>query len=174
MISKRRRLDDEDDIALFLGIPLSASTSDAVEEMDELGRVVPSKNTTPAMRTSRRLARSKRRLLRRAQSQAAQEDEGISTDSSLPPADADDFRTAMMQLDQRRVGILSDVRADEFRDPQLGLAKWFGEWKTLYEESYVGAWGGLGLVAAWEFWCRLEILGWDPIEVGLVMTDAIH
>jgi GC-rich sequence DNA-binding factor len=167
MASKRRRLDDEDDIALFLGVPPPAPPPDSVEETDELGRVVPSKNAIPVLRTARRLGRSNRRLLRRAQNQASrEEDEGYSTDGSLSPADADDFRAAMAQLDQRREGVLSDVRADDFRNPQLGLAKWFGDWRALYEESYVGAWGGLGLVAAWEFWCRLEILGWDPIEVS--------
>ena len=165
MISKRRRLDDEDDVALFLGVP-ATSPPDSVNETDELGRVVPSQNMTPALRAPRRTARSNRRLLRRARDQVAQdEDEGYSTDSSLPEADADDYRTAMVKLNQRRDGVLSDVRADDFRDPKLGLAKWFGEWRELYEESYVSAWGGLGLVAAWEFWCRLEVVGWDPIEV---------
>ncbi|KAF8510864.1 nineteen complex-related protein 2-domain-containing protein [Gautieria morchelliformis] len=174
MISKRRRIDDEDDVALFLGVPPSISPSDSVEETDELGRVVPSQNTTSALRASRRLARSNRRLLRRAQNQAVQEDEGYSTDGSLPSADANDFRTAMTKLDERKVSVLSDVRADEFRDPQMGLAKWFGAWRELYEESYVGAWGGLGLVAAWEFWCRLEIVGWDPIDDTSQSLDSFE
>ena len=175
MLCKRRRLDDEDDIALFLGVPASEQPSDAVEETDEMGRVVPSQNMTPATRISRRSARSNRRLLRRARNQAArEEDEGYSTDDSLPPADADDFRTAMIKLNQRKENVLSDVRADDFRDPQLGLGKWFGEWREMYEESYVGAWGGLGLVAAWEFWCRLEMAGWDPIEVSLVLTSVVR
>ena len=151
MISKRRRIDDEDDVALFLGIP-PISSPDSTKEIDELGRVVPSQNVTPALRASRRSARSNRRLLRRAQNQEAQEeDEGYSTDGSLLSSDADDFRTAMIKLNQRREAVLSDVRADDFRDPRLGLGKWFGKWREMYEESYVGAWGGLGLVAAWSF-----------------------
>src|SRR5262245_19383287 len=36
-------------------------------------------------------------------------------------------------------------------------------WRKLYED-----WGGLGLVGAWEFWMRLELLGWNPFEVSLL------
>jgi GC-rich sequence DNA-binding factor len=167
MVSKRRLADDEDDIAVFLGVPPPVLSSES-EETDELGRVVPSQNTTPAMRGARRAARSNRRLLRRAKNQAPRgQEEGYSTDGSLPPADADDFRTALGKLEGRQEAVLSDVRADEFRDARAGLARWFGEWREVYEESYVGAWGGLGLVAAWEFWARLEMVGWDPLEVRL-------
>ncbi|KAF8517432.1 nineteen complex-related protein 2-domain-containing protein [Hysterangium stoloniferum] len=165
MISDRRKLDDEDDIIVFLGLPPVAKTLANIEVIDELGRTIPSNNTVKATRVSRRNARSNRRVLRRARNQAQkQEEDGYSTDGSLPPTDTDDFRMAIAKLEERREAILSDVRADEFRDPQAGLAKWFGEWRAIYEESYVGAWGGLGLVAAWEFWCRLEMVGWDPIE----------
>ena len=168
MVSKRRRTDDEDDLALCLGVPRPASYSEP-EETDELGRVVPPQNTTPAIRAARRIARSNRRLLRRARNQAprGQDEEGYSTDGSLPSADADDFRIALGKMEGRKVDVLADVRANEFRDPRMGLGKWFGEWRQAYEESYVGAWGGLGLVAAWEFWGRLEMVGWDPIEVRL-------
>lgn len=161
MISKRRRLDDEDDIVIFLGLPPSTSRE---TDMDELGRTVP-QTTTAAMRVSRRAARSHRRLLRRAPNQSQPTEEGDSTDGSLTPASADDFREAIHKLEVRKKDILADVRAEDFRDPQVGLAKWFGEWRAMYEASYVNAWGGLGLVAAWEFWSRLEMVGWDPLEV---------
>jgi len=46
----------------------------------------------------------------------------------------------------------------------MGLGKWFGEWKDQYEDIYVGAWGGLGPVGAWEFWTRLELVGWNPFK----------
>ena len=55
--------------------------------------------------------------------------------------------------------MLSDVWANKFQDPQMGLEKWFGGWRQVYEESYMGVWGGLGLVTAWEFWGRLEMVG---------------
>ncbi|GJJ15762.1 hypothetical protein Clacol_010040 [Clathrus columnatus] len=163
MISKRRRLDDEDDVALFLGIPPSSEP-----EVDELGRVLPSSNSNPSIRVARRAARSNRKLLRRSRNQSieSQEEDGYSTDGSLPPSDANDFQLAIDNLEQQRKGVLSDVRAKEFLNPQAGLAKWFAEWRREYEDSYVGAWGGLGLVAAWEFWSRLEMVGWDPIAVG--------
>jgi GC-rich sequence DNA-binding factor len=171
MISNRRKLDDEDDIALILGLPPVAQTPSDLEEVDELGRTLPS---IKAIRLSRRNARSHRRLIRRARNQTqAQEEDGYSTDGSLPPTDTEDFRMAIAKLEERRETILSDVRAEEFRDPQLGLAKWFGEWRALYEESYVSAWGGLGLVAAWEFWSRLEMVGWDPIEVCFAIIISL-
>lgn len=169
MVSKRRRLDDEDDIALFLGIP---PPSPQPEKMDEFGRIISSSNSAdPSVRASRRTSRLNRRLLRKNRSQSVStdsqtDDDGYSTDGSLSPSDANDFRLAIDKLKQRRKGVLSDVRAEEFRDPQLGLAKWFGEWRREYEDSYVGAWGGLGLVAAWEFWGRLEMVAWDPIAVS--------
>lgn len=47
------------------------------------------------------------------------------------------------------------------------MSKWFAEWRLVYGDSYRDAWGGLGLVAAWEFWARLEAIGWDPISVCL-------
>ena len=92
-------------------------------------------------------------------------EEGYSTDSSLPPSKADDFKLAVAELQGKVGDILSDVRAEGFRDPRMGLGKWFGEWRDQYEDIYVGAWGGLGLVGAWEFWARLEIVGWNPFKV---------
>jgi hypothetical protein len=61
--------------------------------------------------------------------------------------------------------ILSDVKVNEFKDPSVGIGQKFAEWRERFEDSYQGAWGGLGLVGAWEFWARLEMLGWNPFEV---------
>jgi len=165
IISKRRQLDDEDDITLFLGVPPPPSQP---EQLDELGRVIPSQNNIAAIRSSRRSARGSRRILRRTQNQLRQPEaeDGYSTDGSLPPADADDFRVAVKRLEVDKDNILSDVRAEDFRNPEAGLARWFGEWRATYEDSYIGAWGGLGLVAAWEFWARLEMVVWDPLAVS--------
>jgi GC-rich sequence DNA-binding factor len=76
-----------------------------------------------------------------------------------------DYQSALERITNDGRDLLSDVRAAEFRDPSLGLAKWFGEWRGRFGDSYTGAWGGLGLVGAWEFWVRLELLGWNPLEV---------
>ncbi|OCH90931.1 hypothetical protein OBBRIDRAFT_563603 [Obba rivulosa] len=162
MISTRRRAEDEDDLSLFLGsVPQPIPEAD---EVDELGRVAPRANPAAARR-DRQAARSMRRSLRRALGQGGdQEEEGYSTDSSLPPSDATDYKTALGKLKRRAADVMADVEADEFKDPARGLSKWFGEWRDRFGDSYTGAWGGLGMVGAWEFWVRLEILGWSPLE----------
>lgn len=164
MIRERRTADDGDDLSLFLGsLPYAP---DQPEEVDELGRVIPQANF-PAARRGRLNARSVRRILRRASGRAReQEEEGYSTDASLPPSDAADYDTAMGRLASDAKEVMADVKAEEFRDPSRGLGKWFGEWRDNFEDNYTGAWGGLGMVGAWEFWARLEILGWNPLEVS--------
>ncbi|KAI0631928.1 nineteen complex-related protein 2-domain-containing protein [Trametes polyzona] len=163
MIAQRRKAEDEDDLTLFLGLP--PQLQPGPDEVDDLGRIVPSANSA-ASRADRTAARAARRLRRRAanQQKAAAEEEGYSTDASLPPADADDYRAAMGKLVADAQAIMADVKAEEFRDPRAGLGKWFGEWRAKFGDVYRGAWGGLGMVSAWEFWARLEILGWNPLE----------
>ncbi|EMD40093.1 hypothetical protein CERSUDRAFT_81377 [Gelatoporia subvermispora B] len=162
MISTRRQAEDEDDLSLFLGtLPQPASEP----EVDELGRVTPRANPT-VTRRERLAARSTRRSLRHALKRGGdqQEEEGYSTDSSLALTDAVDYETALTRLKRRATEVMADVAADEFKDPARGLSKWFGEWRDKFGDSYTGAWGGLGMVGAWEFWVRLEILGWSPLE----------
>ncbi|KAI1794968.1 GCFC-domain-containing protein [Ganoderma leucocontextum] len=157
MIAQRRRAEDTDDLALFLGTPPSLQPPPS-EEVDDLGRTIPSANS-PAARANRASARDARRVHRRAANQQRKQDEeqGYSTDASLPPADADDYRAAMGRLLADAKDIMADVKADEFKDPSR-------EWRTKFADVYTGAWGGLGMVGAWEFWVRLEILGWNPLE----------
>lgn len=169
MISQRRRRDDEDDLSLFLGnLPTTAQAS--AEETDELGRVVPTANPIVARR-DRIAARNGRRLLRRVR-QPSTDEEGYSTDDTLPPSDAADFDTAMGKLVDKGKDVLSDVRAKDFKSPGLGLRKWFGEWRDKFGDSYTGAWGGLGMIGGWEFWTRLEILGWNPLEVSQAVCQC--
>ncbi|EIN12920.1 hypothetical protein PUNSTDRAFT_97886 [Punctularia strigosozonata HHB-11173 SS5] len=163
MITKRRQTDIEDDLSIFLGsLPAEAELEEVV---DELGRVIPQANPE-ASRRARRTARTSRHNRHRSLPRRSDrnEEEGFSTDSSLDPPDAVDFEEAMRRLSDDREEILGDVRAADFRDPAKGLAKWFSEWREKFGDIYQGAWGGLGLVGAWEFWVRLEILGWDPLE----------
>jgi GC-rich sequence DNA-binding factor len=146
----RRTAEDEDDLSLFLGqIPQPAS----VEQ-------------PKASRQERSTARLIRRIHRRQVGADLAAEEGFSTDSSLSSDQEEDFQLAITKLKEKAEDILNDVRAGEFRDPSQGLGKWFREWKEKYEDIYVGAWGGLGLVGAWEFWARLEILGWNPFQVS--------
>ncbi|KAI0822058.1 nineteen complex-related protein 2-domain-containing protein [Trametes gibbosa] len=166
MIAQRRKAEAEDDLALFLGTTAQPQTSP--NEIDDLGRAVPS---PAAVRAERSAARAARRLRRRAADQTAkkaeeeeEEEEGYSTDASLPPGDADDYRIALSKLVADSEALMADVQADEFRDANAGLGRWFSEWRAKFADVYRGAWGGLGMVSAWEFWARLEILGWNPLE----------
>ncbi|KAI0081642.1 hypothetical protein K474DRAFT_1656446 [Panus rudis PR-1116 ss-1] len=160
MVEQRRRADEADDLSLFLG---ALPTTPQEDEMDDLGRVVPQANPAVA-RKERRSAREARRIHRRARGVRSQEEEGYSTDASLPPPDAADYSAALEKVLEKSRDILSDVRAKDFLDPRLGLGKWFGDWRSRFSDIYVGAWGGLGMISAWEFWTRLEIIGWNPIE----------
>ncbi|KAI0693217.1 nineteen complex-related protein 2-domain-containing protein [Cytidiella melzeri] len=161
MINRRRSIDDQDDLAIFLGtLP---TPSQQVEETDELRRVKLPANPA-AGRRERMSARNARRMSRRAKQNKQEFEEGFSTDSSLPPSDAADFDAAIEKLLDKRKDVLSDVRAKDFKDPGAGLSKWFGEWRERFGDIYTGAWGGLGMVGAWEFWTRLEIVGWNPLE----------
>ncbi|KAH8114705.1 nineteen complex-related protein 2-domain-containing protein [Phellopilus nigrolimitatus] len=157
MVAKRRIQDDEDDLSLFLGDLPPSGTNDQ-EELDELGRVLPRQNPAVA-RKERRAYRTSRH----ARHTASQEEEGYSTDSSLFPSDEADYQAALSSLHSKVNNVLQDVRSDEFQDPQIGVARWFGGWREKYSDTYTGAFGGLGMVSAWEFWVRLELLGWDPV-----------
>lgn len=163
MIQARRRAEDEDDLSMFLGSrPTLPHTGP--EELDEMGRIIPRFNAE-ATRGDRRAARATRRTLRRRNGRQDEDEEGYSTDATLPPSDATDYFAALQQLSCQREETLSDVKAKEFKDPMLGIGTKFAAWRERFDDSYIGAWGGLALVGAWEFWTRLEMLGWNPFEV---------
>jgi len=63
------------------------------------------------------------------------------------------------------------VQSDDFKNPSVGVARWFGNWRDKFSDSYTDAFGGLGMVSAWEFWVRMEILGWDPTEDPRVLDS---
>jgi GC-rich sequence DNA-binding factor len=106
-----------------------------------------------------------RRRVRLEKRKAEEDEEGYSTDSSLPPPDEEAYVEAMKNLYSRKKEVLADVRAEEFRDP--GKGRW-NTWRERYTDSYVNAWGGLGVVGVWEFWARLEMVGWDCIQASSV------
>ena len=160
---KRRTADDLDDLALTLGA--APPPVDEPEEVDELGRSKPSEvGPHSNLRRARRTARETRRGKRKQHASAVED--GFSTDSTLAEGDAEDYFAAHQQLERRVVGLLDDVKAEDFRDPEKGLAVKFGGWRKLYEEEYVNAFGGLALVHAWEFWARGEMVGWEPLRVS--------
>jgi GC-rich sequence DNA-binding factor len=172
MVARRRREDDEDDLSLFLYIP----PADSSDQVDDLGRSLPT-GPHSATRIARRASRDARNIASRisalrgpplpAKLLLSQEDqEGYYTDSELPSSDMQDYTLARGKFSHRVSSLLSDVKSEEFRDPVLGLGRRFTEWREKWAESYTGAWGGLGLVGTWEFWARLEMAEWDPLEVS--------
>jgi len=143
MVYSRRQAEDTDDLDIFIGsIPSDAG--------DEAANVI--------SKIERREARTAR-----LQHSMQNGEDGYSTDSAIPESDEVAYRSALNSLSGRLQDVLSDVKAEEFRDP--GKGRW-SSWRNQYADSYFGAYGGLGVVSVWEFWARLEIVGWDPIEVS--------
>ncbi|KAJ9115871.1 hypothetical protein QFC22_005013 [Naganishia vaughanmartiniae] len=179
MIATRRQGDDEDDVALFLGVASDGSATgngaEEVQEVDEMGRTIGGYAKGPVgpyagVRKGRREARFARKEARRLRSGRgstipAEDDDGYSTDSSLSPADAEDYETALASLLSRAEDLDKDIKAEEFRDPAHpsgGVAYWFSQWRRREPEEYAQAFGGLGCVQAWEYWARKEMVGWEP------------
>lgn len=174
MITKRRREDDEDDISLFLYLPPPPADND---NEDEYGRSFPQGPRAPS-REARRASRKARFSTLSSQQLSASglaplsklgmngdDEQGYATDGGLLPADLEDFTIAKESLSRKVSSLLDDVKSAEFRDPNLGLAKRFAQWRDVWSDSYTGAWGGLGMIGAWEFWARLEMAEWNPLEV---------
>ncbi|OXG25371.1 GC-rich sequence DNA-binding factor [Cryptococcus neoformans Ze90-1] len=173
--NKRRADDDSDDLALCMGI---AAPKEGEQDIDKFGRVRDATRETGASsgvrcgRREQRESRRSKRIARMTNSPTA-EDEGYSTDSTLADADAEDYAAAQNRLAHRTHALLDDVKAEDFRDPEKGLAKRFGGWRKRDEEEYVNAFGGLALVQAWEFWARGEMVGWEPLR-GSAFLDSFR
>lgn len=162
MINKRRKADDEDDLSLFLGAPQPVDN-----EVDDMGRSRTAEaGPSSAVRRARRSERDTRRNKRKLRRVKQEEEDGFSTDSTLAEGDAEDYDAAHRDLSKRVRGLLDDVRAEDFRDPEKGLAVNFGDWRKRFEDEYVGAFGGLSMVQAWEFYARGEMIGWEPLRVS--------
>lgn len=160
--NKRRADDDNDDLALCMGVAAPKEGEQKVDERDAT-RVA---GASSGVRRSRREQRESRRSKRIARKANTGDDEGYSTDSTLADADAEDYAAAQNRLAHRTYALLDDVKAEDFRDPEKGLAVRFGGWRKRDEEEYVNAFGGLALVQAWEFWARGEMVGWEPLRVN--------
>lgn len=161
MSSRRRAQDDEDDLSLFFGAPAPADAG-----VDDFGRsLTADAGPSSSGRRIRRSERDVRRTKRRARQTKAYDEEGHSTDSTLADGEAQDYASAHRDLGKRVEELLDDVRAEDFRDPEKGLATRFGDWRKSYTEEYVNAFGGLAMVQAWEFYARGEMVGWEPLRV---------
>lgn len=154
-------------MALFLGVPPISEVS----EVDDLGRT--RGNDTGPHASLRRFRREARISRRNRRTTRQPEEEGFSTDSTLAPGDAEEYSTATAELEHRVHDLLADVKAEEFRDPEKGLAVRFGDWRSRYEEEYGNAFGGLAMVQAWEFWARGEMVGWEPLRVGILFCYMV-
>jgi GC-rich sequence DNA-binding factor len=83
MIRSRRRAENEDDLSLFLHSPPTVPVA-GPEDLDEMGRDIPRFKVT---RDDRQRARAARRVTRRKDGRRGQDEEGYSTDATLPPSD---------------------------------------------------------------------------------------
>jgi GC-rich sequence DNA-binding factor len=160
LIATRRAGDDADDLSLFLGIPEPAQ-GEAKSSLD-------TSSANSDYRRVRRTARADRRARRRGVVVSAEttSEDGFSTDSDLEQDVADDYAASQHDLERRVHALLEDVKAEDFRYPERGLAVRFADWRKRYPEDYEGAFGGLALVQAWEFWARGEMVGWGPLRVS--------
>ncbi|KAJ4482295.1 nineteen complex-related protein 2-domain-containing protein [Lentinula aciculospora] len=158
MIIKRRLQDAEDDLSTILG-PLLLTQEETTQELDEFGREI--RRPHPALVRQERQGQRTARYQRYQKTRPKVDDEGYWTDSDLAPSDEAAYQDAIASIATRTHDVLADVKSKEFLNPAKG--RW-GTWRSQYEESYVAAFGGLGVVSAWEFWARLESVGWDCIQ----------
>ncbi len=170
IVSKRRAEDDADDLTMFLGVPALIEPEEGAEEVDKLGRSRRAFDDSGAQSGVRRYRRQDRQA-RRDRSRSTRptqhyQEDGFSTDSSLGDADAADYQDAQDALQKRAAALTADVKAEDFRDPNIGIAQRFGGWRDRYTEEYSNAYGGLALVQAWEYWARSEMITWEPTRVG--------
>jgi GC-rich sequence DNA-binding factor len=172
IVSKRRFADDADDVALFTGASVrsiyiprltDAEPENSTEDRLIDGTSAPGSDFAEA-RAARRAERG-RRVPRLAGSDVT-DDIGSWTDDELPSDTSADLADAVQSLRTNLASLFEDVKADDFRDPNLGIRKRFEEWRSRYTDDYMNAFGGLALVGVWEFWARVEMAMWNPFEVS--------
>ncbi len=157
MINARRAKDDGDDLALCLGVPARTEKDTGVDEMGR-SRFDLEAGPSSTARCVRREDRGARRIKRRNAGRVPpnQRGRGVLHRFDTSRCDAEDYRAAQHNLERRVVGLLEDVKAEDFRYPEKGLAVRFGDWRRRYEEEYVSAFGGLSMVQAWAFWLEAK------------------
>ncbi|KAF5389187.1 hypothetical protein D9757_003414 [Collybiopsis confluens] len=150
IIIKRRLQDLEDDLSTFLSpSPGASPDTTAKETSDEFGRASCQEHPIVSRRERQTQRGVRYRNYLDSKGGKADVDQGYWTDSHLSLPDEAAYQTAISSVANQTHDILVDVKSKEFLDPAKG--RW-GSWKSQYEESYVAAFGGLGVVSAWEFW----------------------
>lgn len=183
IVFRRRYEDDSDDVSLFTGASVSSTyrIDDSIpeieeEEFDELGRTRREFDKGPrsVTRVSRRADRERRTADRREDASRRRdgEDDGTWTDDDLTVSDSIDLSAALTSLRESLLSLFSDVKADDFRNPDLGIRRRFEEWRSKFGEEYANAFGGLALVGVWEFWARVEMALWNPFEVSFTIPSS--
>lgn len=194
LIEIRRYKDDSDDVASFTGAQIpcewtvtgKAANSDTdvmdvdgqqtQRDMDEFGRSR-SEASELSPRSLVRRTRREERVRRRQRRSIGTVEDGMETEDDLHTSDSTDLRTASEALIADSQAIFSDVKAEEFKDPEMGVRPRFDEWLKQYPEDYANAFGGLGMVEVWEFWARCEMASWNPFNVrccGCVQFWDLH
>lgn len=179
IIAARRFADDSDDVALFTGAALPSTfrplpPSDAPASADEdlpLAAAESPEDLEPrsVMRTTRRAERERRRVERTQLASSAYPDlvdsAGYDTDATLAAGHVSDLSAALSSLEAQLAALFADVKAADFRDPNLGIRARFEQWRERFAEEYEMTFAGLSLVQVWEFWARVEMASWNPFEV---------
>ncbi|GAA6064227.1 hypothetical protein JCM10212_000374 [Sporobolomyces blumeae] len=177
--SSRRYADDSDDVSQFTGMPTPIDFKLAAdkklegdqdrmdrERVAEEERDLDPRSVARSTRRAERERRWRERSPRTTRPSATFiDDPGYDSDTSLTPGDQSDLSDAVSSLREQLGGLFSDVTQDEFRDPNLEIRRRFEEWRKGYREEYEAMFAGLGLVGVWEFWARVEMVGWNPFEI---------
>jgi len=177
IVARRRLADDSDDVALFTGSSVPSDITsltrlpDPSEEDETMTTNSEELEPRSILRTTRRAERERRYLETSASTSSssypdALPDAGYISDSSLTSGDSSDLSIALSSLHESLSSLFSDVKVDDYRDPNLAIRGKFEEWRKEYGEEYGMLYGGLGLVGVWEFWARVEMAGWNPFEVS--------
>lgn len=178
IVSRRRFADDADDVALFTGAPIApafklpsaAATSEDQQDMPmsdaTLEEDLPPRSVA---RTTRRAERERRYRERVTSATAPAEEQtlGYDSDADLSAGDRSDLQDALTAAETDLAALFADVKAPEFRDPNLVIRKRFEEWRERYGDEYGMTFAGLSLAQVWEFWARVEMARWNPFEVSL-------
>ncbi|GJN92794.1 hypothetical protein Rhopal_005832-T1 [Rhodotorula paludigena] len=186
IIAARRFADDSDDVALFTGAALPSTfrplpPSDAPASADEDLPPAPAESPEDleprsVLRTTRRAERERRRVERPQPASSAYPDlvdsAGYDTDATLAAGHVSDLSAALASLEAQLAALFADVKAADFRDPNLGIRARFEQWRERFAEEYEMTFAGLSLVQVWEFWARVEMASWNPFEIAELPRSA--
>lgn len=89
---------------------------------------------------------------------------------SLTPNEKGDYDNAKQGINGDVKRLFEDVKASAFLDPSGVLEEKFSKWRKAFGDDYLRAWAPLGMVSVWEFWTKVEMVGWDALRVGRLQS----